>query len=110
VARNLIINYYRRVPFLSLDALPDASVLEALGGGDRWDGPERRAVVSWGLARLRPGQARLLEAFHLEGFKVEEIASEMGLSQRAVEGRLRRARVKLRRELERVMGSEGAEA
>jgi len=108
VARNLILNYYRRVPPVSLDALPrDLGALVTEGGAD-WDAPDHASVVSWGLARIRPAQARLLEAFHLDGLSVEEVAREMGLSPRAVEGRLRRARQKLRKQLEKVVGPGGA--
>lgn len=107
VARNLIINYYRRVPPISLDSLPkgwDPAILE---NGYRFDSPDIAVLVNRGLGRLRPSQARLLEAFHFDGLKVAEIASEEGLSERAVEGRLRRARVKLRKHLEAVVGDKG---
>jgi DNA-directed RNA polymerase specialized sigma24 family protein len=42
----------------------------------------------------------LLRAFHLERRPVAEIAAAMGTSERAIEGRLRRARQRLRREIE----------
>ncbi|MCZ6745105.1 MAG: sigma factor-like helix-turn-helix DNA-binding protein, partial [Alphaproteobacteria bacterium] len=45
----------------------------------------------------------LLEAFHFEGKSVAEIAAEHGVSERAVEGRLRRARAKLRKKLDRIL-------
>ncbi len=57
------------------------------------------AAVQWGLARLEPEEAQLLEAFHLEGHSTRELAGRHGLSERAIEGRLHRARAKLRREL-----------
>lgn len=57
---------------------------------------------------MRPAQARIIEAFHLDGLKVREIALEMGLSERAVEGRLKRAREKLRKKLTPAVGSGGA--
>ena len=41
------------------------------------------------------------------GLKVSEIALEFGLSERAVEGRLRRARLRLRKKLESVVGTRG---
>ncbi|MGW8267795.1 MAG: RNA polymerase sigma factor, partial [Longimicrobiales bacterium] len=63
------------------------------------------ALLTWGLARLRPNQSRLMEAFHIEGRSVREIARDEGLSERAVEGRLRRARQKLRKQLEPVVQS-----
>lgn len=107
VARNLLMNYYRRVPPLSLDAVPESLEPTAGGNGGRWGSPDHAAVVTWGLARLRPRQARLIEAFQLEGQPVADIASDMGLSERAVEGRLPRAREALRRQLEKVLGPGG---
>lgn len=108
VARNLIINYHRRTPFVSLDALPPGWEGGPLSSGDGDGSPDISATVSWGLARLRPAQARILEAFHLDGLKVREIAGDMGISERAVEGRLKRAREKLKKKLAPVVRSGGA--
>ena len=105
VARNLLLNHFRRVPILPLDALPPDWQGEIPENGDRWTAPDHAALLTWGLARLKPGQARLLEAFHMEGSSVREIAQDHGLSERAVEGRLRRARQKLRKKLEPVVRS-----
>lgn len=107
VAGNLLRNYYRRTPPISLEALPPDWEGRIQSGGNRGDAPDHAATVSWGLARLRPSQARILEAFHFDGKKVSEIASEYRLSERAVEGRLRRARLKLRKQLEPVVGKRG---
>jgi len=107
VARNLLINYYRRVPPISLDAMPEGWDPAGLENGYRFDSPDIAALVNRGLARLRPSQARLLEAFHFDGLKVAEIATDLRLSERAVEGRLRRARIKLRHHLEAVVGDKG---
>jgi DNA-directed RNA polymerase specialized sigma24 family protein len=52
------------------------------------------------LDQLPRAQAHLLEAFHLERRAVGDIATETGLSERAVEGPLRRARISLRRQIE----------
>jgi len=57
-------------------------------------------AVSWGLSRLRRSQAELLESMYFEGKNVREIATDLGTAERAVEGRLRRARNKLKRQLE----------
>lgn len=114
VARNLILNYYRRHHPVSLDVLPPG--WEGVPPG--WEGglegetmepetPEAASLVNCGLSRLKPQQARLLEAFHLEGKRVAEIATLEGLSERAVEGRLRRARQKLKRHLETAVRGNG---
>lgn len=70
---------------------PDAST------GDRM---ERASVVRSALSRLPALQHALLRAFHFERRPVAEIAATMGISERGVEGRLRRARQKLRHEIE----------
>lgn len=99
VARNVLVSHFRR-------ALPqpvDPATLDI--GDDRFtpETPDAAALVGWGLARLRPRQAALLEAFHFEGRSVAEIAAGSGVSERAVEGRLRRARARLRNKLEHLM-------
>jgi RNA polymerase sigma-70 factor (ECF subfamily) len=107
VARNLIINYYQRRRPISLEGLPAGWDEAPQEGGFALETPDAAALVNWGLSRLRRPQAQLLEAFHLEGRKVSEIAIQTGLSERAVEGRLRRAREKLRRTLESTVRRNG---
>jgi len=107
VARNLVLNHMRRAPPISLDALPrdwESRFLRDRGWGRQ---EEVAAALTWGLARMKPGQARLIESFHLEGRSVKEIAEDRKLSERAVEGRLRRARKKLRSKMEPLLRDEG---
>ncbi len=99
VARNGLASHFRRMRPQPMDpALIDIA-------DDRFtpDTPDAAALVNWGMARLRRPQVELLEAFHFEGRSVAEIAAERGVSERAVEGRLRRARIKLRKKLGRVL-------
>ena len=105
VARNLLSNHYRRVPMISLESLPPEWKGALSENGEGWNDPDAAALVTWGMARLKPAQAELLEAYHLEGRPVRAIAKAQGLSERAVEGRLRRARQKLRKKLEPVVRS-----
>jgi RNA polymerase sigma factor (sigma-70 family) len=56
--------------------------------------------VSQALTRLPHAEAELLESFHYDRFKMSQLARAQGVSERAIEGRLRRARERLRRELE----------
>ena len=107
VARNLLASYYRRRRPAPLDSVSPGEVLSALDGGRAAESAEITAVVCHALARLPAGEAMLLEAFHFEDRRVSQIAARFGLSERAVEGRLRRARLRLRRELESVMEFEG---
>lgn len=85
---------------VSMESLPpdweSGYVDESDGGQGRQEATE---ALNWGLARLRPAQAELLESFYLDGQSVRDIARDRGLSERAVEGRLSRARKKLRKKL-----------
>lgn len=95
VARNLLLNHYRR-------AAPEPLAperLEQLRDGAAGSDPEAAALLHWGLGRLARGPARLLEAFYLDQRDTASLAAELGLSERAVEGRLRRARLQLQRKL-----------
>ena len=97
LARNLLINYYRK----RRPKLIDPSLLNEVTN------PERPvttspavALIHWGLSQLPERHARLVESFHLDGRSLREIATAHGLSERAVEGRLRRARKALKKRLE----------
>jgi DNA-directed RNA polymerase specialized sigma24 family protein len=56
--------------------------------------------VNWELARLRRAHAELLEDFYFAGKSVRDIARERSMSERAVQGRLRRAREKLKKRID----------
>jgi RNA polymerase sigma-70 factor (ECF subfamily) len=107
VARNLILNHHRRRGTTSLDDVTPGEMLAALDRDGASDSPDVASLVSNALARLPNAQARLLEAFHFDRFPVARLAERFGLSERAVEGRLRRARERLRRELEAVRKAQG---
>jgi RNA polymerase sigma-70 factor (ECF subfamily) len=68
---------------------------------------ERESLMQRAMARLPALQKQLLRAFHFERRSVAEIAAGMGISERGVEGRLRRARQTLRREIESDRGASG---
>lgn len=101
VARNLLVSHFRR----RWPQPVDPARLELQDDHFSLDTPWA-AVVSWGLARLRRRQAELLEAFYFDGKSTHEIASQYGLSERAVEGRLRRARHNLKKQLAPFVGTE----
>jgi RNA polymerase sigma-70 factor (ECF subfamily) len=94
VAARLLSNHRRhdaveRIGDDDPDAVVDDEPLAALQR-------ERRSLLQRALDRLPSAQAGLLEAFHFERRSVAKIAEESGMSERAVEGRLRRARARLR--------------
>jgi RNA polymerase sigma-70 factor (ECF subfamily) len=103
VARNLLASYYRRRRPAPLDSVSPGDVIAALETGQVERSADIAAVVTHALARLPDSEARLLEAYHFEDRRVAQIAEGWGVSERAIEGRLRRARRKLRRELESMM-------
>lgn len=102
VARNLLASYFRRHRPAQLD-VSAADLLAALDDGRAKESTQLSAVVCHALARIPSAQAQLLEAFHFEDRRMSQIAATLGLSERAVEGRLRRARQSLRRELESIL-------
>ncbi len=92
VARNLLIDYLRQKRWdksteKDIDRAADP---QAPGGG--FESLELFLAIS-SLGRKK---ARIIEAFYYEGLSVSEIAAEMSLSGRAVEGHLRRARKALK--------------
>ncbi len=102
VSRNLLVSYYRRKRPAALDGLlaePQAPPAD--------DASESVAAVTHALARMPAPQAAMIETFHFEDRSTSEIAKQAGVSERAVEGRLRRARQRLRRELESLLPLRG---
>jgi RNA polymerase sigma-70 factor (ECF subfamily) len=100
VASRILANHFRRRRPERLDE--SAHDVEATDSTERL---ERRSLLERALARLPALQGRLLEAFHFEEHPMADIAREHGLSERAVEGRLRRARQNLRREIDKEGGN-----
>jgi RNA polymerase sigma-70 factor, ECF subfamily len=100
VARNTLISHFRRVQ----PQLVEPALLELIRAepSAAIDDPGRASVVNWGLAQLRCAHADLLEDFYFAGKSVRDLARERSLSERAVEGRLRRAREKLKKKIERL--------
>ncbi len=95
VAHNLLASHFRRrrpepVDPAELDLLADRLEPET---------PSAAALVQWGLARVRRSHALLLEAFYFDGKSTRDLAGANGLSERAIEGRLRRARQALEKHL-----------
>jgi RNA polymerase sigma-70 factor (ECF subfamily) len=106
VARNLILNSQRRREGVPLDEVSAAEVLAAVDDNTLGDSGVIAALVSDALLRIPQAEARLLESFHYDRFKMSELAEAYGVSERAIEGRLRRARDRLRKELETTLKAE----
>lgn len=99
VARNLIVTHYRARKIM----VPEEALADVPGGADihrEAVSTETATAVRHALARMPAAQAGLIETFHFDDRPAADIAGQSGISERAVEGRLRRARQRLRRELE----------
>ncbi|MDO8542723.1 MAG: sigma-70 family RNA polymerase sigma factor [Opitutaceae bacterium] len=88
----------RRLTFWQLLNRRRAECSEADSAGD--DGEQRlQTALDAALVSLDPGERALLEAKYFSGFDVRTIAETLGISPKAVESRLTRARAELRRRL-----------
>jgi len=92
VARNILIDYLRKKRWIDnaeLDLNP--------GSGSRTSEDHLRSLeIFSAISSLGRKKAKILEAFYYDGMSLKEIASEMAISERAVEGQLRRARRSLK--------------
>jgi RNA polymerase sigma-70 factor, ECF subfamily len=88
VARNILMDYLRQKKKLN-----EAS-LDLISSPDQKSSEKQMKSLETFLTISSLGRktARILEAFYYDGMSVREIATEMSVSERAVEGRLRRAR------------------
>lgn len=92
VARNILIDYLRQKKWDSKslsDLHPDTGLRTS---EDEFESLE----IFLAITSLGRKKARTLEAFYYDGLSVREIAIEMAISERAVEGLLRRARQSLK--------------
>ena len=88
VARNVLIDFLRQKRWENKVNLDLNSDIGNPNTKDQFQSLETFLAIS-SLSRKK---ARILEAFYYDGMSVREIANVMALSERAVEGQLRRAR------------------
>jgi len=92
VARNILIDYLRQKKWdskIDLDRHSDA--------GDHTSEDQIKSLeIFMAILSLGRKKAKILEAFYYDGMSVREIANAMNISERAVEGQLRRARQSLK--------------
>jgi len=94
VARNVLVSAARtKRPIADNDRV---ATMPDLDSGSE---PEDLITIGEGMDALNQDQARILTAFHVEGRTMRDIATHEGISERAVEGRLRRAREAMREQL-----------
>ncbi len=99
VAARLISNHRRRKPSQTLDETVSGG-LQAPDHAAEMEREGRRSLLMRAMTRLPLAQMNLLRAFHFERRPVAEIARAHELTERGVEGRLRRARQRLRKIIE----------
>jgi RNA polymerase sigma-70 factor (ECF subfamily) len=92
VARNLIINHYRKRQAIPLDSVSAEEILAAVEDDRVSDSSDIASIMTRALAMLPAAESELLEQFHYERQKVSQLAIAYGITERAIEGRLRRAR------------------
>jgi len=101
VAHNTMVSHFRRVKLEAHQV--DATAIDLEGPSFSPDTADTAAIVGWGLSRLRRAHADVLEAFYFDGKSARAMADERGTSERAIEGRLARARAKLKKVLNRIV-------
>jgi RNA polymerase sigma-70 factor (ECF subfamily) len=92
VARNILIDYLRQKRWdiqTDVERNPDA-------GNQTSKDQFKSLEIFLAISSLGRKKAKILEAFYYEGMSVNEIANVMSISERAVEGQLRRARQSLK--------------
>lgn len=92
VARNVLIDILRR----NKGELRHRAGLDPVADGPAAADPFESLELFLAIASLGRKKARVIEAFYYDGLSVKEIAAEMAISARAVEGYLRRARQALK--------------
>ena len=92
MARNILIDYLRRSEWIDKSAIrPEAGAADPPA-----DDPLKPMKILSAISSLGRKKAAILEAFYYDGKSVREIALETRISERAVEGQLRRARRSLK--------------
>jgi RNA polymerase sigma-70 factor (ECF subfamily) len=92
VAQNILIDYLRQRKWT---VQPDVELHPDAGQGTSTD-QVKSLEIALAISSLGRRKAKILEAFYYDGKSEKEIATEMNISERAVEGLLRRARRSLK--------------
>ena len=110
VARNLVLNDLRRPQAVTIDEVSQQEILDAVDRDEIGDDSGIVGFLNGAFARLPQAEARLLDEFHFQRCRVAQLAAMYGVSERAIEGRLRRARERLRNEIQIMLPRTGRES
>src|ERR1041385_5526145 len=92
VSRNLRVSFSRRPRPAALDDVSPAEILAAVDDNAVSESAEAASLVTQALGRIPEAEAKLLETFHYDRMKMSQLAELYGVSERAIQGRLGRAR------------------
>ncbi len=92
VARNILIDYLRQRKWDNKEDLERHPETGNHGSED----PFKSLEMFFAISSLSRKKAKIIEAFYYDGMNMREIAEAMAISERAVEGQLRRARQSLK--------------
>jgi len=92
VARNILIDYLRQKKW-TVQTETDHHPESARGTSED---QVKSLEIALAISTLGRKKAKILESFYYDGMREKEIAAEMNISERAVEGLLRRARRSLK--------------
>ena len=92
VARHILIDYLRQKRWINKGDLNLNPYTDNQTSEEQFKSLE----IFLAISSLKRKKAKILEAFYYDGMSVREIAKEMDISEKAVEGQLRRARRSLK--------------
>jgi RNA polymerase sigma-70 factor (ECF subfamily) len=92
VAHNILVDYLRQKRW---DKTTDSDLNPRTGNQTSQD-PIKSLEIFLAISSLGRKKAKIIEAFYYDGMSAKEIADSMAISERAVEGQLRRARQSLK--------------
>lgn len=95
VSRNIMLNQHRRRALVRLDDI-DPRAVPIVDPDAALDRAATNSAIHAALEQLAPDERGLVQSFYFSGDQTASIAHRLGVSNRAVEGRLRRVRMRLR--------------
>ncbi len=102
VAHNLLVNHFRQLKPHSLDEINFDPVSDT-----PLTAPDDVAWVQMGLTRIKKNYSEILEMHYFDEKNFKEISAQLSITERAVEGRIHRARLALRKQVQKLIKANG---